>query len=111
MSSCIVLVDEQDADLLEHKWFLHHGKRVVGLRDKALSRIIMARVIGGGLEANEYVDNINLDSLCNVRANLRIVSHALNMRNRNKQPLTSSKYKGVTKDHTRWKAMLIVDKK
>jgi hypothetical protein len=56
------------------------------------------------------VDHINHDGLDNRRANLRVCSHAENIRNKRKSRGTSSIYKGVSwhKSRGKWEAYIIV---
>lgn len=61
--------------------------------------------------SGEVVDHADGDGLNNRRSNLRITTHAANMRNTRKRTGTSSRYKGVSWDGSRskWQAYLSVD--
>lgn len=52
------------------------------------------------------VDHINGDPLDNIRNNLRIVTHAQNLRNRKINKNTTSGFKGVRNNHGRWQAYI-----
>ena len=75
---------------------------------KLLHRLIMKPA------KNQFIDHINGNKLDNRRCNLRICTHAENMRNRTKHKLMSSQYKGVyyTEDRkNKWRAQIVKDKK
>ena len=106
------IVEPPDYYRLQHyKWWLHsNGSNLYAARteitDNLKSRIIfMQRDIMQPTDELE-VDHRNCDSLDNRRDNLRIVTHAQNMRNRRKRKNTSSRYIGVSfhKKRKHWTA-------
>lgn len=106
----ITLVDDEDFEKLkEYNWqwnkrYVRRSVRSNGKRDA----ILMHRIIVN-CPPDMFVDHINGDTLDNRRCNLRICTHAENMRNyRPKKLSTSSVYKGVTweKDRKRWRAQI-----
>lgn len=96
----VALLDECDADLTNRSWCLSsagYAKRGVSTPKCAtiyLHREVAARMaeLSKGLD----VDHINGDTLDNRRSNLRVVTHAENLRNRNgAQANNTSGYVGV----------------
>jgi hypothetical protein len=120
------LVDEEDADLSDIKWYAHfvknpnelhgqwyvdgHGPTKNGRRETIrLHRMILERMLGRPLKSSEHVDHINHDSLDNRRANLRLVTCQQNQFNqRPRSGIKSSKYKGVAwrKREQKWIAQI-----
>ena len=97
----VALVDDADYERLSHwrswqavcrygRWW--YAQASLDNRPVALHRIILDAPPG------VHVDHINGDGLDNRRANLRLCTHAENMRNRRKMTTrpTTSKYKGVS---------------
>lgn len=80
---------------------MHNGKRIL------LHRLIM------GLEPGDprIVDHIDRDPLNNTRANLQIVTHALNAQNQGARKASTSKFRGVCWDRTRqrWYAQVTLN--
>lgn len=78
-----------------------------------LHRVIMERIIGRPLETKELVDHIDGNSLNNHRANLRVVTHAQNMKNRKTSVTCKSGYKGVYFDPSgnKWRVQIYCDGK
>lgn len=58
-----------------------------------------------------YVDHINQDTLDNRRANLRLCSHSENLRNSRGHRNRLSRYKGVSRQGGRWRALIQIDGK
>lgn len=69
--------------------------------------VSMHRLIAGA-KPGEVVDHINGDGLDNRRANLRICTHAENMRNRRMKKSTR-RFKGVEPRRDRWCAAIMLD--
>ena len=102
-------VDDEDFDKInQYKWcFIEsHG---ASWRRKGKG-ILMHRFI---INAPKYleVDHKNGDRLDNQKNNLRICTHADNMRNRKINKSTMSGYKGVRNNHGRWQACITFNHK
>jgi len=101
------IVEPRDYYSLRHfKWFVHgNGSNLYAARsaltDDLRSRIIFLHRQLMSPPAGLVVDHLNCDSLDNRRANLRVVTQAVNMRNRRKRKNTSSRYIGVHFDKQR----------
>lgn len=109
------IVDASDIDLVRHNnWCssVAHNGSVYAVRRRGvkgplerLHRVIMAPP--PGME----VDHINGDPLDNRRSNLRIASHAQNMKNMKRHVDNLTGFKGVTFDKNtgKWVARIMVD--
>lgn len=112
----ITIVDAADFDWL-NQWKWHYqspgyvGRYGGGGRKNRIT-ILMHRVICGALTGFE-VDHINGDGLDNRRSNLRICTHAQNLRNQKHKASNTSGYKGVylCKCTGRWRAGITVNYK
>lgn len=103
-----VLVDDIDADLANKVWSDNNGycMRVLnrpGYVTETLHEVIMRRVIGRELTADEEVDHINRVRSDNTRDNLRIATRMQNMANQGIRKNNTSGYKGVNYDSRRKK--------
>lgn len=100
------IIDTEDADLCSLKWYAYHndglyyavhsfeigdGKR----KHIGLHRIILSRIIGRDLKANELPDHIDRDTLNNRRSNLRVASSSQNQANKKRKKNSKSGFKGV----------------
>jgi hypothetical protein len=86
--------------------------RYGGPGQQRMHRIVMARAIGRELQPSETLDHINGDKLDNRRSNLRLCTHAENLRNQRKRPVGLSGYVGVSRTrHGSWRAFLVLDAK
>jgi hypothetical protein len=99
--------------LRRFKWFVHgNGSNLYAARsaltDDLRSRIIYMHRQLMSPPAGLVVDHRNCDSLDNRRANLRVVTQAVNMRNRRKRKNASSHYIGIWFDNKRnkWTAQI-----
>ena len=111
----IAHVDDADASLVaEFQWraayTYYRGRRrlsavVARQRGDDRSVIFMHRLITRPPEGFE-VDHIDRDPLNNQRANLRVCSHAENMRNRGRFANNVSGMKGVYPSQGRWRAQI-----
>ena len=98
-----VLVDDEDFDYLSkftwnahrHKCGVLYAERGVYIKPKCKT-ISMHRVIMNITDRFVYVDHINGNGLDNRKCNLRICTHADNVRNRRMHKNNKSGYKGVT---------------
>ena len=120
----VALVDDEDKDLLnaETNWFANrmgsktslnwyvtrHSLSINGKRGSVrLHRLILERILGRSLGANEQVDHINHNGLDNRRSNLRLASNQENCHNQRLRNVPkSSKFKGVSwhKHRQKWQA-------
>jgi hypothetical protein len=99
----VALVDDEDFELLEqHSWYFNTGRGYVcssiGGKTTYIHRLIMHPELG------LHVDHINGDKLDNRRCNLRLCTHAENMRNRVKW--RGRKFKGVSRFRHKWRAVI-----
>lgn len=112
------VVDDCDYERLsKHKWSViktnnvYYARRFEGPK-KAARLILMHREI---MEAAPEVkiDHINGDGLLNVRANLRVATHAQNMRNRRIDKRNKSGVTGVSwyPQKNKWQALIMVNGK
>lgn len=94
-----LLYDPEDAHLLEpYIWRMSRGyaSRIVNIGGKRV-RVYAHRIIAGA-GVGDIVDHINGNPSDNRRANLRIVSHMINMQNRRMHRNNKSGYRGVYYD-------------
>lgn len=99
------IIDAIDADIVGYKWSagISSGKlyayRNVYVAEKRtalkLHRLIMERMLGFNLGRWDLVDHVDLNSLNNVRSNLRLATNSQNLCNRKMTSLNKSGYKGV----------------
>lgn len=123
---CFAEIDAIDGDLIKYRWYARgtredrvyvwrgYGEYTKGQQKKlVLHRVIMERIIGRSLTKAEEVDHIDRNPLNNRRSNLRIATHAENLRNRGKNRNNTSGYKGVTwdKGEGKWSASITVNYK
>jgi hypothetical protein len=108
------LVDNEDYLFLNQwKWYFNQGyarrnsKRIKGEKRNGifLQNVVITK------EKNQEIDHINGNTLDNRKINLRICSHFQNSKNRKKQINNTSGYKGVTKDHKKWMAQILINYK
>lgn len=107
----VAIVDEQDADLAQFKWYvammndLHYAERYApeadGRKIVSMHRTILERIISRPLVKGEVCDHIDGNVLNNRRSNLRLATHQQNMRNKKRSRNNTTGYKGV-----RWYAPL-----
>ena len=107
----IVIVDDEDFDeLSKHRWYYdYHGYAVRHRNRPYRGTLPMHRVITHATDGMD-VDHINGDGLDNRRENLRVCTHAENMRNSGKNRRNTSGYKGVYwhKQRQKWHARIRV---
>jgi hypothetical protein len=114
----VALVDDEDyIGLSQYKWYAHNERghfyvcRDAG-KGKDRQHFKMHRQIMS-YPQNLEVDHRDHNGLNNQRSNLRICTHAENMRNQNVRATGLSKYKGVTWDNGigKWKASIMFNYK
>lgn len=104
--TCIVDDDDYE-ELSKHKWCFKAGGPGYAVRNIRLNGkgrlLVMHREIMK-VPDGKKTDHINGNGLDNRKCNLRICSHAENLKNRSKQSNNTSGYKGVYKlnDCNRW---------
>ena len=104
----IAKVSDQDFEQLsQKKW--HFNKQGVAFRKNGKS-IYMHRFIMQPPKFME-VDHINGDILDNTRENLRICTHADNLRNRRVNKNTRSGFKGVRPNGSKWQGYIMFNGK
>ena len=111
------IVDDEDYDWLnDFNWYYAKaGYAARGIRNRKegwQKKILMHREIMNASIGKE-VDHINGDGLDNRRSNLRLATHAQNIRNGKHRTNNTSGYKGVfwQKDHKKWCARIMIDYK
>lgn len=93
----VIIIDASDyATVCGYEWYLSNkGYAVAG---GGTTKVSMHRLILGLEGSQPHVDHINGVPFDNRRCNLRICTHAENLRNTKKQKDCTSIYKGVHKD-------------
>jgi hypothetical protein len=109
----LIQVDECDLPLLAaHSWRVANtNKRAGDYRYVVSGRnplLLLHRMIVGA-ERGRVVDHVNGDRLDNRRSNLRMCSHAENMRNRKPHKNNTSGFPGVRRAGAKWRAEIYVD--
>jgi hypothetical protein len=104
------LDDEDMTVLAAHKWrpashYVNGRCYRYLIADIGRTRLLFHRVITA-CPRGMLVDHINSDGLDNRRTNLRVCTHAENMRNRRANRNSGSGYKGVYFDRGRWRARI-----
>ena len=105
------LVDEEDFALVSgFVWHLRARNNGRNLYAETGAHVLMHRLI---LKAPDgvIVDHIDCDGLNNRRANLRKCGWDTNNRNRRKMTGTSSRFKGVTRERSYWKAYIYLSQR
>jgi hypothetical protein len=98
------IVDPDVRALLGHmKWYMRPDGYPTTTGPDGKKVLLHHMVMG---KSSMFVDHINRNKLDNRRCNLRWVDDHQNQMNRGKTKGLSSKYKGVTWDRGRWKAMI-----
>lgn len=97
-------VDDQDADLAEHKWramtkglpYVVRTVRENGRRVAVYMHVlIMMRMAGDKIEKGLQVDHVNGDQTDNRRSNLRLATRSQNLANSRLRSDNSTGFKGV----------------
>lgn len=107
-----VTIDEADADqVLPLTWHLHRsrGREYAAHKNRDDKRLFLHHFLLG---KKTRIDHRDGNSLNNCRGNLRVATHAQNMRNRAKRMQGTSRFKGVYRARgTAYRAAMTVDKK
>lgn len=115
----VALVDDSDyKQLIKHKWYAHfdgtewYAVRNVWIETPTrrrttikMHRYILGLQSGDGL----VIDHINGDGLDNRRCNLRLATHAENLRNQRTQIKSKSGLKGVTASGGKWRVSIKIN--
>lgn len=101
-----LVVDDDDAHLLDLKWHAQRGHRVVYAKRKEDGHVVFIHRVIMQPPDGMTVDHINHDGLDNRRCNLRVCTLAQNLKN--KRAAGASPYLGVSwdKSHERWRAQI-----
>ena len=112
-SGYTTIVDDDDYELVRHMrwWASRCGKQVYAQASLCGRKVFLHRLLMNA-PAGQRVDHISGDPLDNRRDNLRLCSHAENLRSRPK-PMgkATSQYKGVSMFHGKWRATIVKDYK
>lgn len=113
----VAIVDPQDfRRVMKHKWCVHkHHNVVYGQANIKIegrwSRVLLHRFIIGA-KRGEQVDHKDGNGLNCVRSNLRLCSHAQNMRNSRSHRDSRSRFRGVSKHRCgKWMAQICFNRK
>ena len=114
----VALVDAADYDRVMNAagtWYatpnrhtIYAGRKVRRPDGRQTTQLLHRFLTG---DAWRQVDHINGDGLDNRRSNLRLATHAQNMRNRREQTNNSSGFRGVSRHNRRWRASISVGNK
>lgn len=108
----IALVDDSDfARVICYKWYAYpeqggHWYAVRDMRNNGKRQFVSMHRFILAPPPGVVVDHINMDGLDNRRENLRLCSHAENMRNHKKMLNTISRFKGVTWECNKWRVRI-----
>lgn len=122
----VAIIDACDADLASLRWgsivqnnsntvyAQRYTNRVNGVRSvEMMHRVVLQRILGRELVAQEQVDHKNNNGLDNRRENLRLATQNNNQQNKGLQANNSSGYKGVCwhRGNQKWIASIGVNKR
>jgi hypothetical protein len=108
----VALVDEADFELVsQFRWNASSRRNLsryarTYVQEAGRKKMVLLHRLITGAPPEKAVDHINRDGLDNRRSNLRVCSHAENMRNRRGKP---GKYRGVRQAGKKWSATIMVD--
>lgn len=97
----VVLVDDEDYESLAgHRWYAHNNNRSTKRPARRLSGgkrkvVFLVHEIMGVPEKGMVIDHINGDPWDNRRANLRLCTHAQNLKNQHRKRKSNGAGKGV----------------
>jgi hypothetical protein len=106
----VALIDDIDFELVSgYKWHCYKGAytkyAISGCRK---NKVYMHRLVAGATDPKTDVDHKNSDGLCNLRSNLRIITHQQNTFNKRLSKSNTSGFKGVCfdKEKGKWKSKI-----
>lgn len=116
------IVDDVDGDLAVYKWQSLHAARFdfqaayayrnSGRQGKRrrydLHRVILERTLGRKLEKGEIADHKDCNPLNNTRTNIRLANGSQSRANTRRNRVSKSGFKGVSRSHSKWKAVIKV---
>jgi hypothetical protein len=114
------VVDEVDADLVQFNWHcwtkdgayyaLRRSGTAEGRKNVRMHRVILERMLGRRLEADELVDHVDQNGLNNRRSNLRLATKQQNQWNQKLRADNTTGARGVywVEDHHKWRAQMTV---
>jgi hypothetical protein len=105
------IIDAADVPLVEgwnwcvlgKKQHLYAMRNIINKQTGKHGVVLMHRVIMGDPDGL-YIDHIDCDGINNQRSNLRLATHAENLRNQRIGKNNTSGFKGVTKARSKWRA-------
>lgn len=99
-------VDEDDAEKVSlYKWratkrgHTYYAYAAINRKTLFMHRFLL-------LEPSQFIDHKDGNGLNNIRSNIRICTHAENMRNTRKRINTASKYKGLSFSNNKWRVSI-----
>lgn len=113
VSGLKVLIDDEDYELFNtYSWYVSKSRRDKYVRHCTTHETIRLHRFILGLKKGDkrQVDHINGNTLDNRKENLRICTNSQNQMNRGKIK-KNNLYKGVTKAHGKYQAVIIENKK
>jgi len=108
-----IIDDDEVQRVLQYKWHCTSDGYAASDSERngrGSTPIYMHRLILDA-PAGKRVDHINGDCLDNRKENLRLATHAENLRNRPKSRNNSTGYKGVHRMRTKWRTQITIDGK
>jgi hypothetical protein len=93
-----------------HVWSVCHAYRRHPYVEQRQTKLILHRLLSAA-SVGFVVDHINGDTMDNRSKNLRVCSHAENMRNRRKHKIGKSEFKGIYPVSNGWAAEAVAGKR
>ena len=112
-SQHLTLIDAEDVPKTKcFNWCINHGYIRTYIPNTTKVLFLAHLLLGFRKESkNVVIDHINGNPLDNRKANLRVVSQSVNVRNRHTPPLNKHGHVGIIQDGKRWRAFIKVDGK
>ena len=111
--SAVALVDDDDYERLsKYNWFFARGyayRTGIGANGKRTSISMHREIVD--IRPGYECDHINGNRFDNRKANLRQATHTQNLANQKAQVCCTSRFKGVSRDRTRWQAQIAINNK